>query len=157
MVSMSNEVPGSTCLNLSRGAYYARFETKVLTDWSKNGHFDVTGLILTVFWVAFGRMRELRDGCEVDYLRLVSAKFCVKTYLVKALTKARRNELKRWKWKDESRQTRSVLVSLNDLVYGDLYGRGMNNTEWCIGHPTPPQKEYRTRRFLGWCLMFRCR
>ena len=57
MVSMSNEVSGSTCLNLSRGAYYARFATKVLTDWSKNGHFDVTGLILTVFWVAFGRLR----------------------------------------------------------------------------------------------------
>lgn len=34
-------------------------------------------------------MRELRDGCEVDFLRLVSAKFCVKTYVVKALTKAR--------------------------------------------------------------------
>ena len=95
MVSMSNEVSGSTCLNLSRGAYYARFATKVLTDCSKNGHFDVTGLILTVFWVAFGRLRELRDGCEVDFLRRVNTKLYVNAYLVKALTKARSDELKR--------------------------------------------------------------
>ena len=89
MFSMLNEVPGSTCPYPSRGAYYARFVTKVLTDWSKNGLVYVTGLILTVFWVAFGRLRGLRGGCEVDFLRRVNTKLYVNAYLVKALTKAR--------------------------------------------------------------------
>lgn len=87
LFSMLNEVPDSTCLNLPRGAYYARFETKVLTDWSKNGHFYVTGLIWTVFWGAFCRLRGLRGGCDIDFLRRLSSKLYVNSYLVKTLTK----------------------------------------------------------------------
>ena len=45
---------------------------------------DLDG-VLGGIWSA----EDLCDGCEVDFLRLVSAKFCVKTYVVKALTKAR--------------------------------------------------------------------
>lgn len=119
MFSMLNEVPGSTCLNLPRGAYYARFETKVLTDLSKNGHFYVTGLIWTVFWVVFGRLRELRDGYEVDFLRLVSAKFCVKTYLVKALTKARCDDVKALKLIRRVNTNKSVFASMKNW-YGEI-------------------------------------
>ena len=43
---------------------------------------DLDG-VLGGIWSA----EDLCDGCEVDFLRLVSAKFCVKTYLVKALKK----------------------------------------------------------------------
>ena len=55
----------------------------LVEEWSFLCHESDFDGVLGGIWSTEG----LRGGCEVDILRLVSAKFCVKTYLVKALKK----------------------------------------------------------------------
>ena len=63
----------------------------LVEEWSFLCHESDFDGVLGGVWSAEG----LRGGCEVDFLRRVNTKLYVNAYLVKALTKARCNELKR--------------------------------------------------------------
>lgn len=63
----------------------------MVEEWSFLCHGSDFDGVLGGIWSAEGAS----GGCEVDILKRVSTKLYVNAYLVKALTKARCNELKR--------------------------------------------------------------